>query len=178
VTYEDNETNQVVVEFNRYSENEISKPKLRENQPHEESHKNIIVGKLIGLITDGGTPLVTYPGQCGTTAIQARSVVDLYAHNIGQTVVLMFENADLWRPIIMGVIREGEVKSMSEQLGQIEVNADGERHLVSAKEQIVLRCGKASITLTKAGKVIIQGTYVLSRSSGANRIKGGSIQLN
>lgn len=50
--------------------------------------------------------------------------------------------------------------------------------IVSAKEQLVLRCGKASITLTKAGKVLIKGSYVLSRSSGVNRIKGGSVQLN
>lgn len=61
---------------------------------------------------------------------------------------------------------------------QVEVDADGERMMVSAKEQLVLRCGKASITLTKAGKVIIKGSYVLSRSSGVNRIKGGSVQLN
>jgi hypothetical protein len=50
--------------------------------------------------------------------------------------------------------------------------------MVSAKEQLVLRCGKASITLTKEGKVLIQGAYVSSRSSGVNRIKGGSVQLN
>ena len=50
--------------------------------------------------------------------------------------------------------------------------------IVSAKEQLVLRCGKASITLTKAGKVMIQGSYVLSRSTGVNRVKGGSVQLN
>jgi hypothetical protein len=50
--------------------------------------------------------------------------------------------------------------------------------IVSAKEELVLRCGKASITLTKAGKVMIKGSYLLSRSSGVNRIKGGSVQLN
>jgi hypothetical protein len=60
----------------------------------------------------------------------------------------------------------------------VEVDTDGERLLVTAKEQLVLRCGKATITLTKAGKVLIQGTYVSSRSSGVNRIKGGSVQLN
>jgi hypothetical protein len=42
----------------------------------------------------------------------------------------------------------------------------------------VLRCGKASITLTKAGKVLVQGTYVSHRSSGVIRIKGGAVQLN
>ena len=44
--------------------------------------------------------------------------------------------------------------------------------------QIVLRCGEASITLTRAGKVLIRGAYVLSRSSGTNRIQGGSVEIN
>jgi hypothetical protein len=42
----------------------------------------------------------------------------------------------------------------------------------------VLRCGEASITLTKAGKILIRGTYVLSRSSGVNMVKGATIHLN
>ena len=32
--------------------------------------------------------------------------------------------------------------------------------------------------LTRAGKVLIQGAYLLSRSTGVNRIKGGSVQIN
>ena len=35
-----------------------------------------------------------------------------------------------------------------------------------------------NIMLTRAGKVLIRGAYLLSRSSGANRIKGGSVQIN
>jgi len=42
----------------------------------------------------------------------------------------------------------------------------------------VLRCGDASITLTRAGKVVIQGNYILSRSSGYNKIKGAAIDIN
>ena len=68
--------------------------------------------------------------------------------------------------------------AVGRQPGKVEVNADGERLVVSAKEQLVLRCGKATITLSKAGKVLIEGTYISSRSSGVNRIKGGSVQLN
>jgi hypothetical protein len=78
----------------------------------------------------------------------------------------------------MGVLREGDSGLLADPPGQLEVDADGQRMIVSAKEQIVLRCGKASITLTKAGKVLIQGTYVLSRSSGVNRVKGGSVKIN
>jgi hypothetical protein len=78
----------------------------------------------------------------------------------------------------MGVLREGAGWPLEQKPGQVEVDADGERMIVSAKEELVLRCGKASITLTKAGKVLIKGSYLLSRSSGVNRIKGGSVQLN
>ncbi len=63
----------------------------------------------------------------------------------------------------MGVLRGSAGWPLDEQPGQVEVDADGERLLVSAKEQLVLRCGKASITLTKAGKVLIEGSYLLSR---------------
>ena len=42
----------------------------------------------------------------------------------------------------------------------------------------MLRCGQASLTLTRAGKILLSGTYVLSHSSGVNRVKGGSVQIN
>jgi hypothetical protein len=53
-----------------------------------------------------------------------------------------------------------------------------ERLELVAEREIVLRCGQASVTLTRAGKIILRGTYVLSRSSGVNRIAGGSVQIN
>ena len=138
----------------------------------------VIIGELIGMTDEGRTPLVLYPGQPGSAALAAQTTVDIYGAHIGRRVVLMFDNGDLLRPIVMGWLRQGESLSLAEQPGQVEVDADGERLIVSAKEQVVIRCGKASITLTKAGKVLIQGAYVLSRSSGVNRVKGGSVQLN
>ena len=53
-----------------------------------------------------------------------------------------------------------------------------EEVVVTAEKQLTLRCGKASITLTKSGKIILRGKYILSRSEGVNRIKGGSVQIN
>ena len=49
---------------------------------------------------------------------------------------------------------------------------------MTADREITLRCGKASITLTGAGKLLLHGAYLLSRSLGVNRIKGGSVQIN
>ena len=57
---------------------------------------------------------------------------------------------------------------------RIELEAGGDRLVVSAADQIVLRCGDASITLTRAGKILVRGTYVLTHASGVNRIRGGS----
>jgi hypothetical protein len=138
----------------------------------------VIVGELLALADNGSTPLVRFEGQPGGSAQRARSTVDLHGPHIGQPVVLMFEGGDPARPIVMGVVRQASGWPLPEPPAQVDVDADGQRLIVSAKEQMVLRCGKASITLTKAGKVLIEGSYVLSRSSGVNRIKGGSVQLN
>ncbi|WP_320534466.1 hypothetical protein [Robbsia andropogonis] len=47
-----------------------------------------------------------------------------------------------------------------------------------AKQQITLRCGKASITLYPNGKIALRGEYILSEAEGMNRIVGGQIELN
>jgi hypothetical protein len=137
-----------------------------------------VIGTLIGFKDDGCTPLVLVAAQLGSRAAPARTTIDLHAAHIGREVVLMFENSDPCRPIVMGVLRKPHENLLNAPPGRVEVDADGERMIVSAAEQLVLRCGSASITLTKAGKILIHGAYVSNRSSGVMRIKGGSVQLN
>jgi hypothetical protein len=137
-----------------------------------------VVGTLIGFRDDGRVPLVLFPGQPGSSALSAATTVDVHGVHIGRQVVLLFENADPGRPIIVGIVRTSRAWTLPEQPAQVEVDADGERLILNAREQLVLRCGKASITLTKDGKVLIQGDYVSHRSSGVMRIKGGSVQIN
>lgn len=160
---------------------DLSRPLIRPVPPAAErpsSIAGVVIGELIAIADEGRAPLVVYPGQPGGAALVARSIVDLHGVHIGRAVVLMFEAGDPASPIVMGVVREGEGWPLDHRAGQVEVDIDGERMIVSAREQLVLRCGKASVTLTEAGKVLIQGTYVSSRSSGVNRLKGGSVQLN
>lgn len=140
--------------------------------------EGVVTGTLIGFAAAGQTPLVTYAQQAGSAAIAAAAIVDLHGAHIGKQVVLQFEGGDPSRPIVMGVLRGTADWPLAAQPGNVEVEADGERLLIGAKEQLVLKCGKASITLTKAGKIMINGTYVSHRSSGVMRIKGGSVQLN
>jgi hypothetical protein len=66
----------------------------------------------------------------------------------------------------------------SENLLQQDISVDGKRIVIEGQHEIVLKCGDASITLTKAGKILIRGKYLSNRSSGVNRIMGGSVQVN
>jgi hypothetical protein len=132
----------------------------------------VTVGRLTAL--QSGVPMVTVCGELGPV-VPARTTVELAEGLVGSSVVVMFEGGARERPIIVGVIREPATGPRS---GGVELQADGERVVVSAKEQVVLQCGAASITLTRAGKVIIHGSYLVSRSSGLNRIVGGSVQIN
>ena len=93
---------------------------------------------------------------------------------VGREVALMFESGDPSKPIVLGVLqRPGRPDPKA-----VKVEVDGETLVLTGKKEIVLRCGKASLTLTRAGKVLLRGAYVSSRSSGVNRIKGGSVQIN
>jgi hypothetical protein len=105
--------------------------------------------------------------------------------DIGREVALAFERGDPTRPILIGFIHKPQINydkanvtRASDAAECIDVQLDGERLTFAADKEIVLRSGKASITLTRAGKILIRGEYLLSRSSGVNRIKGGSVQIN
>lgn len=144
----------------------------------------VVVGRLVGF-GPSGQPLVDFPCNPAHGPLPAKTISLLKADDEGRQVAVMFEAGDSRRPMVMGLLwvpGQGEVEpakspgANSTPVAGVEV--DDERLEITAKKEIVLRCGKASITLTRAGKVLVRGAYLLSRSSGANQIKGGSIQLN
>ena len=117
--------------------------------------------------------------------VLARTTVALRRNQIGETVVVLFEGGDPRLPIVVGVLHTGEpAPSEDPSAGQViqplpvTVSADDDRFVVTAEREIVLKCGEASITLTRAGKVLIKGAYILSRSSGYNKIKGAAVDIN
>ena len=140
-----------------------------------------IDGVVIGLflsINNEGLPLVAFPGNPDEAAIAARSTTQMDSKDIGCEVALLFEGGDPRLPLIIGKIQHAEDKQNVEGNEPAVAELDGESIVLSARQNITLKCGKASITLTKSGKVILRGAYLLSRSSGVNRIKGGSVQIN
>jgi uncharacterized protein DUF6484 len=137
------------------------------------------IGTLIGFAENGALPLVCYDGQPGTAALPARAMLDLPSSQIGRLIVLMFVDGDPRQPLVLGSLHLGlEPRSLDAAGPSVDVEGDGRRLTVSAKDQIVLRCGKASLTLTREGKVILDGAYVSAHSSGVMRLQGGSVQIN
>ena len=160
---------------------------------------NIAPGEvIIGTVTeiDGqGKPLVDYYGNPANKAQVALSTHGITRSHIGRQVALLFANGDPRQPLIIGLIHSPlqemletyevspthDAGSTTETISTSSVNdvmLDGKRIVLEGKEEIVLKCGEASITLTRAGKILIRGKYLLNRASGVNRIMGGSVQVN
>ena len=165
----------------------------------------IIIGTLTGIDTVGAA-LVNYPDAYDQD-INAISTVEISRKHIGRQVALLFANGDPTQPVIMGLIHSplqdmlenfeiSLTESVDEEsdystasstasstisstaLSHEETLIDGKRIVLEGKEEIVLKCGDASITLTKEGKITLRGKYLLNRSSGVNRILGSSVQVN
>jgi Domain of unknown function (DUF6484) len=134
----------------------------------------VVIGILDGFDAEG-RPLVDYPGNVAGAPLPALTTALYAADAVGRQVALLFAEGDGTRPVIVGLVRPpGEPVPGGARLAEL----DGERLVLRAKQEIVLDCGRASITLTRAGKVLIRGTYLSSRSSGVHRIKGASVDIN
>ena len=142
----------------------------------------VVIGKLTGYNEDAKA-LVVYPGMPSTEPLTAITTEDLSAQQSDDEVALGFVNGDPSLPIVLGLIQQPDLgkqvdENAYEDRKTVNVKVDGETVTLSADKEIVLRCGKSSITLTRAGKVIIKGAYLTNQSTGVNRIKGGSVQIN
>src|SRR5579864_3167516 len=105
-----------------------------------------IVGVLIGRFVDLGELgelFVNFPGNTSTKPLAARSILPLGKTTVGREVVLMFEEGDPRRPVVMGFVEDRNAKQQP-----AELVLDKKRFVFTAEQEIVLRCGKASITLT------------------------------
>jgi len=147
------------------------------------SISGVLIGRLISIDEDGQF-LVDFQGN-PNGPISARLTSSVWeklrkGHLEGREVLLAFDDNNLSRPVIIDTMYNiiEEIVESSVTQTAMNQNIANKRVSIDAEEDIVLQCGKASITLTKAGKILIQGEYVLSSSKGANKIKGGSIHLN
>jgi hypothetical protein len=129
----------------------------------------VVIGAFLGFGEE--SPLVVFPGNPEETALPARSLCELTSDMIGSEVALLFQEGDPRKPLIVGrIVKPGASAP--------QVLRDGESVKITARERIELRCGKATIIMDKDGRITIRGAHIVSHASGAQRIRGGSINLN
>lgn len=143
-------------------------------------------GHQVGSIVGGSAqaPIVDYPGN-PHGPIAARTISGIAGLPVRaegdapQPALLVFEDERSDRPIVVGLLApDAPATGTGTAIGGITARVDGKQVVVEAHDEIVLRCGEASITLRRNGRVVIRGAYVETRSRGVNRIKGGSVQIN
>ena len=140
------------------------------------------IGSLVG-IDDQSRALVRVGGR---EPVVARCTVARPASleaGVAQAVpVLLFlEDGDADKPVIVGFVMDAlaPAQPLLDMIASpTGATADGKRLQFEASEEVVLKCGKGSITLQANGRVVIKGTELVSRASGANKIRGASVNIN
>ena len=159
-----------------------------------------ILGSRVGWIAGADATrgvLVDYEGNL-RGPLPARSTVPLDARVLEAAVtarqgaVLLFDKGDPTAPIIVGLLQPATTTPLLDELlcalpgsastsparSPVEARVDGKRVVLEGKDEIVLKCGQANITLQRNGKVVIKGVQLETQASGVHRIKGGSVQIN
>lgn len=155
------------------------------DEPVNNKINGVAIGKLVS-VDSHGKAFVDFTLNPANEPIAALSTISFNKEDIGKEVALLFKDNNPDYPVIIGPVilnkKDDETllldNSVEDKNEPIEILVDKKRITFNAEKEIVLKCGKSSITLTSAGKILIRGKYLLSRSSGVNRIKGGSVQIN
>jgi hypothetical protein len=147
----------------------------------------VCIGRIVRCDPSSGPVVVFFEGGGPKKAriVAGMSRDDLArAANSGREVLMLFENGDIERPIIVALMEQEAEGPPATELTKKQIGPpkqaviDGETVKIEARNQIVLECGKGSITIRKDGKILVKGTKLVSRASETNKIKGASVNIN
>jgi len=156
---------------------------------HEEPIREPRVGSVVAAGPEGSV-LVDFPGNTrGPIAARVSAMIDApmlaHAAEQRQQALLMFEDGNPALPILLTLLATPSATPLIDAVLEQsaiepprEAVVDGERVVIRGQEEIVLECGRSSITLRRDGKIVLRGTDILTVASGVQRIKGGKVQIN
>lgn len=156
-----------------------SPPKVKPAAPEVYCTIGLVIGTTsASSATAAATCLVTYPENPSNEAQSALVLSHVPTVLPGQSVLLQFIQADLSRPVVLGVLGVYSAALPDAPAPTVEVQLQDQTLTLLAQKRLVLRCGKASIVLQEDGSIEIRGTDLTSRASGQNAVRGASITLN
>jgi Domain of unknown function (DUF6484) len=161
------------------------RPKVE--RPAEPSTRSTaaVVGSIVAF--ERGEVRVTFAGT--TRPVVARTLSELddatlvrAAHERAEAV-LLFEEGDRTRPLLIGLLRSAAPLLDALLAGPLPAaervaRVDGTRVAIEGKDEVVLQCGKASLTLRRDGKVVLRGVNVITQADQVHKIRGGKVQVN
>jgi len=134
---------------------------------HEQICNHCISGVVKQVEAASGHVLVKFDfAGKSYVGLNAQSHVPFNQLTAGQNCTLIFHNGQLHSPVVHGVIQQPDHHQRPKHLE------------LEAAESITIQSGKASLTLTEDGDVLIRGKRVSSESTGINQVRGGSVKLN
>lgn len=97
--------------------------------------------------------------------------------------LLLFEDGDPARPLLVGLLRSAAPLVDALLAGPLPAaervaRIDGKRVAIEGKDEVVLQCGKASLTLRRDGRVVLRGVNVVTQADQVHKIRGGKVQVN
>lgn len=158
----------------------------REEEKIRESRVGWVVGEA-----GGGELLVDFVGNCrGPLPARTSLVLDMASRRQAvtqrQQAILLFENGDPALPLLIGLLQAPTATPLTDALLSEtlpagvprEARVDGQRVLIEGREEVMLRCGKATLTLRRDGQVLLRGVNIRTEADEVQRIKGGKVQIN
>ena len=161
------------------------RPKVE--RPAEPSAR--MTGATVGAIVafEHGEVRVTFAGTPKPVAARILAPLDDATLNRAAReraeAVLLFEEGDPSRPLLIGLLRSAAPLLDALLAGPLPAEekvarVDGTRVAIEGKDEVVLQCGKASLTLRRDGRVVLRGVNVVTQADQVHKIRGGKVQVN
>jgi len=147
----------------------------------------VVEGRVQSVASSG--PFVEWSGSSAPTVARVLWMerVPDWSRCIGLRVALAFEDGDERRPIVVGLLESPPIEALQAPPDEPAEVWDPEEApsseipevlRIESGRELRIVCGKASIHLRADGRIELRGEYLLSRATGPNKIKGGSVQIN
>ncbi|ATB39507.1 hypothetical protein CYFUS_004951 [Cystobacter fuscus] len=133
---------------------------------------------------------VDYPGNVrGPLKARTSATLDLDALKLLPPVwpeaLLLFADGDPAQPVLLMLLEPTSNTPLTDALlaqplsrVPAEARVDGERVVITGRKEVVLECGKASLTLRRDGTVVLRGVNLVSEAEEVHRIRGRKVRIN